>query len=69
MDTMPCEQERLIEVVEDIDDHVVVAGGVDFGAGKLTIDEDTLLEDTQWGNGAVGHVPCVVNVRVLAPNR
>ena len=69
LDTMPCEQEGLVEVVEDIDDNIVVAGGVDFRAGELAIDQDTLLGNTHRGNGTICHFPCVVNIRVLAPNR
>ena len=64
---MPGEEEGLIKVVEDIDDDVVVAGAVDLGTRELVVDEDTLLGDTQWRNGAVGNVPCVVHVRVFSP--
>ncbi|KAK3003345.1 hypothetical protein RJ639_019862 [Escallonia herrerae] len=68
LDAVPGEEERLVEVVEDVDDDVVVAGAVDVGTRELAVDEDGLLRDAQRGDGAVGDVPLKEEVRVLGTN-
>lgn len=65
---LPCDQERLIEVVVDVHYNVIVRRGVDVGAGELSIDEDALLGDTERGDGAVRHIPSEENVRIFRPN-
>ena len=67
LDTVPGEEERLVEVVEHVDDNVVVGGAVDLRPRELTVNEDALLGDTQWRNGAVGDIPLEEQVRVLSP--
>lgn len=64
----PCQQEWLIQVVDDIDDDVVVGSGVDVRSEKFTIDKNALLRDSKWSNGAVRDVPCEEEVRVLTPD-
>lgn len=66
---VPCEKERFVEVVEDIDDKIVVAGGVDVGSRELIVDEDDLLGNTSWGERAICDIPCEIEVRVFTPHR
>jgi len=68
LDTIPGEEKGLVEEVKDVDDNVVVAGGVDFRPWELAVDEDALLFHTQWCNGAIGDVPGVVDVRIFPTN-
>lgn len=55
----------MVEVVEEVDDDVVVAGAVDVGARELTVDEDHLLGNSERRHRAVRHVPRKVQVRIL----
>jgi hypothetical protein len=59
------EEERLVELVEDVDDDVVVGGAVDPGPGELAVDEDHLLGLAQQALGPVRHLPLEEKVRVL----
>lgn len=43
----PCNEERLIQLVNDINDYVVIGRGFDCWARKLTIDKDTLHKLTR----------------------
>lgn len=52
----------------DVDDNVVVGGGVDIGSGKLSINENALLGDSQRGDGAIGDVPCEEEVWIFTPD-
>jgi hypothetical protein len=65
----PGEKERMVELVEDVDDDVVVGGAVDPGAGELAVDEDDLLGHAQQGLGPVRHLPLEEQVRVLGPRQ
>jgi len=65
LDTVPGEEEGLVEEVKDVYDNVVVAGAVDFWPWEQAVDEDALLFHTQWCNSAVGDVPGVEDVRVF----
>jgi hypothetical protein len=65
---VPCQQERLMEVIVDVDDNVVVGGGVDIGSGKLSVNENALLGDSQRGDGPIGDVPCEEEVRIFTPD-
>lgn len=65
---IPWEEEGLIQVVEDIDDKVIVGGGVDVGPRKLAVDENDLLWETQRPQGAVCYLPCEEQVRILPCN-
>ena len=47
LDSGPVEKEGLVEVVEDIDDDVVVAGGIDVGSREFPVDENNLLGYTR----------------------
>ena len=38
-----------MEAIVDVDDNVIVGGGVDIGSGKLTVNENALLGDSQRG--------------------
>ncbi|CAH9073070.1 unnamed protein product [Cuscuta epithymum] len=66
LDATPREEQRLVEVVEDVDDDVVVGGAVDPGARELAVDEDPLLGDAHGGDCAVPHLPRVHQVWVLS---
>lgn len=66
---IPCQKERLVKIVKYVDNNVVVGGGVDIGSGKLAIDENALLRDSQRRDGAVGDVPCKENVRIFTADR
>jgi len=68
LDTIPGEEDWLVKEVKDIDDNVIVAGAVYFRAWELAVDEDPLLFHTQWCDGAVGDVPCVVHIRIFTTN-
>ncbi|KAF1872924.1 hypothetical protein Lal_00016029 [Lupinus albus] len=57
---MPSKEQWLIKVVENIDNNIVVACGVDFRTRELTIDENTLLVNTQWRNVAISDIPCEI---------
>jgi hypothetical protein len=39
---LPCDEEGLVELVDDIDDEVVVGDAVDARARKLPVDQDAL---------------------------
>ena len=52
----------------DVDDNVVVGGGVDIGSWKFTIDENGLLGDSKWRNGAIGDIPREEEIRVFTPD-
>ena len=65
---LPCEKERLIKVIEDIDHDVVIAGRVDIWSGELTVDKNALLWNAQGRDGAVRDVPSKKNVRIFAPD-
>jgi len=67
MHSLPGEEERVVELVEDVDDDVVVGGAVDPGSGELAVDEDDLLGHAQQGLGPVRHLPLEEQVRVLGP--
>ena len=47
LNSSPVEKEGLVEVVENIDDDVVVAGGIDVGTWEFTVDENNLLGHTR----------------------
>ena len=40
---VPSEEEGFVDVVEDVNDEVVIGGGVDVGARELIIDQDAPL--------------------------
>nr|KYP76522.1 hypothetical protein KK1_020768 [Cajanus cajan] len=63
------EKEGLVEVVEDIDDDVIIAGGVDVGSREFTVDENNLLGHTRRRESTVRDVPCEIEVRVFALHR
>uniref|UniRef100_A0A804QQV0 Uncharacterized protein n=1 Tax=Zea mays TaxID=4577 RepID=A0A804QQV0_MAIZE len=65
----PGEKERMVELVEDVDDDVVVGGAVDPGARELAVDEDDLLGHSQQGPGPVRHLPLEEQVGVLGPGQ
>lgn len=65
LDAVPCQEERLVEVVDDVDDEVVIGDAVETGAGELAVDEDSLLWYAEWGDGAVGDGPGEVEVGVV----
>jgi hypothetical protein len=65
LDAIPCQEEWFIKVILDVDDNVVVGGGIDIGSWKLTIDENALLGDPQWRDGAIGDFPCEEKVRIF----
>lgn len=52
----------------DVDDNVVVGGGVDIGSWKFTVDENGLLGDSKWRNGAIGDIPREEEIRVFTPD-
>ncbi|KAL0418090.1 UNVERIFIED_CONTAM: hypothetical protein Sradi_1222500 [Sesamum radiatum] len=64
LDARPSEEERLVELVEDIDDDVVVRGTVDRWARELTIDKNALLGDAKRCNGAIRDLPFELESRV-----
>ncbi|WVZ98980.1 hypothetical protein U9M48_044347 [Paspalum notatum var. saurae] len=67
---VPGEEQRLVQLVEDVDDDVVVGGAVDPRPGELAVDEDHLLgHAAQQGLGAVRHLPLEEQVRVLGPRQ
>lgn len=66
LDAVPMEEEGLIQIIEDVDNDVVVAGGVDVGPRKLAIDENDLLGNSQGRNGAVRHIPREEQVRIFS---
>lgn len=43
---VPSQKERLVKVVEDIKNNVVVGGGVDVRAWELAVDENTFLRNS-----------------------
>jgi hypothetical protein len=65
---VPCEKQWLINVVEDINDNVVVAGAVNFGSWELIVDKDNLLGSPKRRNGTIGNIPCIINIRVFTIN-
>ena len=68
LDAGPSQEERLVEAVEDVDDDVVVGGGVDVRAREFAIDENALLRDAKRRNGAIGDFPCEVEIRIFTNN-
>lgn len=62
---VPMEKERLVEVVEDINNEIIVAGGVDVGSREFIVNENNLLGYTCRGDCTIGDVPCEVKVRIF----
>ena len=69
LNTVPMKKEGLVQVVEDVNDNVIVGGGVDIRSGELAIDENGLLGNAQGRDGAVGDVPNEEEIRVFTPDR
>lgn len=46
MEYVPGEEERLVELVEDVDDEVVVGDGLDLRPRELVVDQDPLQTNT-----------------------
>ncbi|KAG6605820.1 hypothetical protein SDJN03_03137, partial [Cucurbita argyrosperma subsp. sororia] len=69
LDAAPMNEEGLVQVVEDVDNDVVVGGGVDVRAGELAVDEYALLGDAKRRDGAVGDLPSEEEVRIFGADR
>jgi len=62
---IPCEKQRLVEAIEDVNNQVIVTGGIDVGSGKFVVDENNLLRNTSRGDCTICNLPCEIKVRVF----
>jgi hypothetical protein len=62
------EKQRLVEVVEDVNNDVIVTGGVDVGSRKFIVDENNLLRNTSRGECAISYIPCEIEIRIFTLN-
>nr|GLL42455.1 hypothetical protein ACMD2_04951 [Ipomoea trifida] len=65
LNTVPMEQQRLIQFIKHINNNVVVGCAVDGGARQFTVDENRIFSHTQRGQFTVRHLPVEEHVRIL----
>lgn len=62
-------KEGFVNLVEDIDNEVIVTGGIDIGSREFVVDENNLLRHTRWRAGAIGDMPVEKEVRIFTIHR
>lgn len=64
----PGEEKRLVKVVKDIDNNVVVGSGVKVRTREFSVNENNLLRNPEGGTGTIGNLPVEEQIRILRSN-
>ena len=62
------EEKRLIKMIIHIKNNVVIGGSVEIRTGKLSIDKNNLLRNSEGRKGSISNLPFEEKVRILGPS-